>query len=487
MSASMKFGRGVVLGLALFIGCFAMAFSAYGQLSLVSSTPADGATDVDTLLTLILEFSAPLDTTARFEEPGGLFLGLEAFPFEAVGEPQGDIALSPDSTTVTVPDIPLEPDRVYIFVLAGARSASGEMLDRPYVWTFSTGSILPQGTISGTVSFPGGDPGGTAVGLFKEPPFAPGEEDEGNPDLWGGGVAPLSSSDYTAQYVPAGSYYVIGLKDANRDGNFRFPGDAFGGYDANGDNMADLIALAPGQSLTGIDLIIGLSPDVTARENFAAAQNVAQTQFADAVSSFLVGSPVAEGGTSENWQYGFYSSIEDSVFAVTRIGETYFTFVMPLGGDDGPTILADRPLPENWIDSDMAADTAEAYVGSEFRDQYPDAEVTGFAATLTFPDDGSTALVNTGTIGWPSFFAMAAQDTFTVWVFSYRSEATGEEANILLDVETGSPIFPGPWQLTSARDNLDTADSVSVSWAADAALVMLGNIHTLTPEGLADA
>jgi hypothetical protein len=499
MCKPMKDRRAFVLGCVVLFGCLVLVQPAHGQLSLLSSTPADGDTEVDTLITMTLEFSAPLDTTARFEEPGGLFLGLEAFPFEAVSEPQGEIILSPDSTVVTVVDIPLEPERTYIFVLTGARSASGEMLDRPYVWTFSTGSILPQGTVSGTVSFPGGDPGGTAVGLFKEPPFAPGEEDEGSPDLWGGGVVPLSSSDYTAQYVPAGSYYVIGLKDANRDGNFHFPGDAFGGYDADDDNMADLITLAAGQSLADIDLTIGLSPDVTARETFPGAEDVAQAQFPDAQLSVLVAAPVSQEGTSQNWLYGFYSAMEDSLFGVSQVGETFFLFSFPVGGDDGPTILADRALPEGWIDSDMAADTAEAYVGREFRDQYPDAEATGFAATLTFPDDGSMAPANRRTAGWPaavssaddlgepSFSAMASQDTFAVWVFFYRSQEADEETNILLDVETGSPIFPGPWQLTSARDNLDTADSVAAGWATDAALVILGNIHTVTPEGLADA
>jgi hypothetical protein len=468
MIIARKYYKGLLPALAIFLGCLASAGQAFGGLSLISTTPADGDTEVDTLMTLIMKFSAPLDTTARFEEPGDLFLGLEAFPFEAVGEPQGEINLSPDSTTVTIEGIPLEPERAYIFVLTGARSASGEMLDRPYMLTFSTGSTLPQGSVSGTIGFPGGDPGGTAVGLFQEPPFGDiDEEDGGIPDIWGGGVVPLAGNIYLAQYVPAGSYYVIAFHDANHDGNFHFPGDAFGGYDMDGDSLADKITLTAGQSLGGVDVTIGLSPEVTARENFSIARNMARSQFPDAEASVLVGSPITAEGASENWQYGFYSESGDTLIGVTRVGETYFAFAMPLGeGDDGPIIQPDQPLPESWINSDMAADTAEYYVGEQFRDLYDDTQATAFAATF--------------------YFSEAKQDTFTAWVFSYTSEAGDDDAAILIDVLTGMPItLPEPGVPTPARDNLFTADVAAAVWASDAVLVAVGNATDLSAEGLA--
>jgi hypothetical protein len=490
----------VLAGLLTLAGMLALSAPAQGDLSLVSTSPADGDTEVDTLMTLIMQFSAPLDTTARFEEPGDLFLGLEAFPFEAVGEPQGEITLSPDSTTVTIEDIPLEPDRAYLFVLTGARSASGEMLDRPYVLAFSTGSALPQGTVSGTISFPGDDPGGTAVGLFIDPPFGEGDDEDGGiPDLWGGAVVPLSSSDYTMPYVPAGSYYVIGFHDTNRDGNFLFPGDAFGGYDADGDSLADKITITAGQSLTGIDVTIGLSPQVTARENFAAAGQVALSQFADAQPSVMVAAPISEEGTSENWMYGFYSAAGDTLFGVTRVGETFFVFTFPIGdGDDGPSFLYDIELPENWIDSDMAADTAEVYVGEDFRDQYPDAEIVSFAATFAFPEwgglnqtrrepaDWSNDIFPVDEPDWLLFQAPVAGDTFQAWVFSYYSEEADEDNGILIDILTGEPIeLPGPGEPTAARENLGTADATAAAWAPDAALVTVGNADNLEPDGSA--
>jgi hypothetical protein len=468
----------------------APAGRALGSLSLIATTPADGQTGVDTLMTLIMQFSEPLDTTARFEMPGGLFIGVEAYPFDAVGEPQGEITLSPDSTTVTFEEIPLEDDRAYIFVLTGAKSASGEMLDRPYVLTFSTGSALPQGTVSGTVSFPGGDPGGTAVGLFKEPPFGEGEED-GMPDLWGGAVVPLSGSAYTMPYVAGGSYYVIGFKDENQDGNLQFPGDAFGAYDVDGDSLADQITVTAGQDLTDIEVTVGVSPEITAREIFAAARNVARNRYPDAEASLLVGSPVTEEGASENWQYGFYSAQEETLIAVTRIGGTYFIFPLRLDDDDGPVFLDDRMLPEDWIDSDAAADTAEHYVGEQFRDQYDDAEVTAFAATFYFPEWKSfgpeMVEPNRAVRNDARFPRWSAQpDTFTAWVFSYQSEAGDDDSGILIDALTGMPITqPEPGVPTPARENLATADAAAAAWASDAVLVAVGNATDLSPAGFA--
>ncbi len=78
----------VVIILCVLVVCLGFSISAFGQLSLVSSTPADGATGVDTLATFVLVFNAPLDTTARFEEPEDFFLGIELFPTDSIGEPE---------------------------------------------------------------------------------------------------------------------------------------------------------------------------------------------------------------------------------------------------------------------------------------------------------------------------------------------------------------------------------------------------------------
>ncbi len=79
-----SFGRSI-LGFCVIIGWLGLANPASAQLSLVSSTPANAATNVDTMATFVLTFSAPLDTTARFDEPEDFYLGMELFPADSVG------------------------------------------------------------------------------------------------------------------------------------------------------------------------------------------------------------------------------------------------------------------------------------------------------------------------------------------------------------------------------------------------------------------
>jgi len=500
MLEAMKFGRGFVLLWVALVGCLALTSPVYGQLSLVSSTPAHGDTGVDTLLTMVLQFSAPLDTTARFEEPGDFFLGIEIFPADSSGEPQGDIILSPDSTTVTVQDLPLTPDTKFVVLLTGARSAAGEPLDRPYGFTFTTGDSLPEGSVSGTVSVPPGDPGGTAVGLFYQPPFGPGDDDDddGGPDLEAGAIVPLSSDTFTVDFVPEGDYFVLGFKDVNQDGNFEFPGDAFGAYDADGDSLADKITLKEGDSLTDIDVAIEIPPAVTAREESPRALAIAQNKFPDAQLSLVSTDPISAEGESQSWMYGFYSAMEDTLFSVGHMGGVFFIFSFPQDSGDGAFLAGDVPLPENWIDSDMAADSAEAYGGGDFRAMYEDADASAFA--LTFIVTGIKGVVwqvrEQGDL-WPRsplsedwglhfLNEIASEDTIAAWVFSYYSEEAGRDTSIALDVETGSPLEgPGPMPSTSARDNLNAANQAGVDWSGDAVLVTLGNVPDLTPDGLA--
>jgi hypothetical protein len=108
-------------------------------------------------------------------------------------------------------------------------------------------------------------------------------------------------------------------------------------------------------------------------------------------------------------------------------------------------------------------------------------------------------LSNRGQSGWSSstssvdnqqldfFHRTIAEDTVAAWVYIYYSEDYDMETTIVLDAETGMPIvIPGPGQPTSARDNLGAADSAAANWAGNAALVIVGNIPNLTPEGLAE-
>ncbi len=497
-----SFGRSI-LGFCVIIGWLGLANPASAQLSLVSSTPANAATNVDTMATFVLTFSAPLDTTARFDEPEDFYLGIELFPEDSVGEPE-QVTISSDLMEVTVTNLPLTPDTKFSVLILAAKSTTGDPLDRPYVRTFSTGSSLPTGSVSGTVSFPGSDPGGTIIILSEGSPLGDGGEEAL-------AVVPLGSNTYAANFVRQGGYFVTAFKDVNRDGFIDFPTDAAGGYDADADNIADAIVLEDGASLTDIDVTINLLPGTTARENLPAAVTIAQSQVADAVLTALQGFEISAEGKSAFWGYSFYTGTEDTVHSVLSLGDLFywtpFGFFDEDSGDGDSGFIMNMPLPVNWIDSDVAADSANANGGGEFLTENPDAEIFGFAGWVTFPGMGGVTLAksnqNRFTSAWSSQVQtekrngfdqfgkkMAPGDTVAVWMIGYFSQMSQEFVQILLDIETGEFIDSGlgPFFPTAAADNLDAANQAAQNWASDAVLVEIGaGGGDVSPEGFAIA
>ncbi|MFQ5605847.1 MAG: T9SS type A sorting domain-containing protein [bacterium] len=475
---------------------------AHSQLRLLSTSPSDGATNVDTLATFVFVFSAPLDTTARFEEPQDFYLGVEAFPGDSVGEPE-DIIVSSSLDTVTVKNISLTPDTKILIFLQGAKSLTGEFLDRPYAITFSTGSALPSGSVSGTINFTGGDAGGTAVGLFTELPFGGDGEDDGGGELEAAAVVPLAAGNYTANYVPAGTYYALAFKDINQDGIFDFPDDAFGGYDANNDLLLDVLTISEGETRTGVDMTVSISAPTKARQNFTAAENLIRASYPDAWLTGVSGDGISLAGESRGWSYIFYSASQDTIAMVSKLGNVFFVVPIPAdSSDDGPGLIL--PLPENWIDSDVAVDSAEANGGSDFRDQYPDAELSAFAGVFVMPQNGGTILTNhfdrprlarilpremfEKQLPDHYLYQMAEDDTLKAWVLFYFSELAQTEHMVLLDVETGQPVGgPGPVaEPSTAQANLQAANQAAQAWAADANLLMIIGRYVLPPSGISE-
>ncbi len=409
---------------------------------------------------------------------------------------------------MTVKNVSLTPDTRFLVFLQGAKSTTGDLLDRPYAITFSTGGNLPTATVSGTINFPGGVPGGTAIGLFIEPPFGPGggeEEEEGGGDLEAAAVIPLSSSNYTINYVSAGTYFILAFKDMNQDGMFDFRDDAFGGYDTDADNIIDQITIAEGENLPNIDLTASLPTVSKARENFAAAKNIAQSLLPGYALTIVVSDAIALNGEASVWNYGFYAANQDTVLFVGLIGDLFFTMPLPInstGGDDGGPRL-NIPLPENWLDSDVAVDSAEANGGSDFRNMYPDAEITAMASAFLMPGNGGSILAKSAQIpyktawssGTPfekyrpdgSLTQMTADDTLAAWIFIYSSKMAEQPEMIFLDAETGRPVdIPGPGgQPTKALAKLDAANAAALNWQPDAELVHVRNFESVAADGFA--
>ena len=351
-----------------------LARPAFGQLTLNDFAPADGTTEVNTTASVTFTFSEALDTGTAFNNDDDLFddlfLGLDINPVPGV---LLDTRVSGDGRTVTL-DLQLADDTTYQVVLSGARSVTGAFLDRPYEFTFATGATLPNGTISGIVSFDGGDPTGAIVEVF------PLTGTLSINDALAAAVVTDPSGAYTADFIPEGDYVVGAFKELNEDGIFTDPyEDALRLYDDDGDQVIDLVAVGAGAAVNGIDLAVRVPEKATVRGRFAVAQTLARTLAADAHLG-TARARVSFDGEAPSWQYLFFGPAEQDSIAVVVIGDQFYAG--HAGGDTVPFDFS-IPLPDDWVDSDSAMARAEAAGGAEYRQANPDVFIIAALGNLT--------------------------------------------------------------------------------------------------------
>ncbi|MDZ7310398.1 MAG: T9SS type A sorting domain-containing protein, partial [candidate division KSB1 bacterium] len=382
----------------------------------------------------------------------------------------------------------LWPDTRYVVGILGARSTTGQSLDKPAVFTFTTGGALPKATVSGNVTYPGGDPTGTMIALFRNL-FT-----DDNPEALA--VVSSAAGSYTVKYVPAGTYWPVALKDLDKSGDFEpKPGaDVVGIYDPDGNGFIDSLVVPEGGIVSGVNMSLAPLTNMTARQRYSEAQMVAQNWSSDA-HAVLVGAPeILVSGESGFWVYVFYSRVRSGYLGILASS----AFLAPFAWQDEPPDTTG--LPNNWIDSNVAADSAEAHGGSNFRMIHADAAATAFLGNFDFGDQALAAHTHTppvpkfGLLRQPHRLAKDLAFSFQkatrpqsarpLWVFQYRSEATGDFLMVFLDAITGEFIEPPGPRPTTARVNLEAANQAAQTWALDAVLVMLGTHQSnLSPTG----
>ena len=485
--------------------CLSLAAPAFGQLTLDAFMPAHGATNVDTEATISLTFNEPLDTEAAFEiDDDSLFLGFDMSPFP----------LEPPVFTLNGLDVKIEvtlqADTQYWFLLRGARGESGADLDRPYAFTFTTGSRLPTATVSGTVDFDEGDPAGAFVGLFPETffddLFNDDEEDDDDGGATDGGgdddgddnddldvsalaIVTDASGAYTMDFVPPGRYVMLALKDVDQDGDPTSgdAGEGFGAYDANGDRVPDGVEVQDA-ALAGFDVALRSLALVTARANLPDAQNLAS----DAALTTALAAEVTPGGEAGIWAYFFYHENTRDTLGVV----SFFHLLAPLSPnalrdstDACDPILCDltMPLPEDWIDSDAAMEIMEKLGGADYRARNREVETIALLLTTDFDEtDGVlprhglpktlplSTLLPTGTPSTPQ----------PVWLIAYQTPNPAVDDFLIgyLDAQTGEVVrlIGRP---TSADDNEDDAQTAATAWQDDAQPVSVINIEPLDADG----
>ncbi|MBC7188515.1 MAG: hypothetical protein H5U38_15940, partial [Calditrichaeota bacterium] len=360
-----KWALYAALGWAMACG---MVGSSQAQLQVLSVTPQHGCVGVNPSMTVVMVFTRPLDAEALFAS-SGTFVNAGAAPPGALTAPQV-LSLSSDRRTLFV-QLRLAPESRVQYSLLGARSADGQMLDRPSTLAFTTGATMPSGSVSGVVTCPGSSPWGTFVALYQEEPFggrplgaiARGEQFYVRAEqAVCAAVVTHRGGQYAIDYVPAGTWYPLAVKDLNGDGELSLFDDAWGFLDADLDLRPDSLVLAEGEACTGVDLTVArvLVP-VTAREAAQSQSSVARGWAVDANLFFLTGRDPDSVGKAWEWHGQFSSAAQNAELSLASVGRLAGYAPSPRHGER----LA--ALPSDWVDSPVVLDSARAHAADFVR------------------------------------------------------------------------------------------------------------------------
>jgi methionine-rich copper-binding protein CopC len=217
--------------------------------TLVSSTPANNATNVGINSNIVLTFSEPVDT-ASFTASFTPVLGTAVTPTWSNG----------NKTATFTPPGGLTANQQYTMTIlpGGVRSTGGAANTDAILVAFTTGTAMELGSISGSITGaeagPAHNPSGATVLLASADPFGGGDF------TVLGATTVKSDGAYVFAHVPAGAYYPFVIMDSNQDKRFDpLTGDAVGLFGANfatGDMNPDSVVVATGMGLSNINFPI---------------------------------------------------------------------------------------------------------------------------------------------------------------------------------------------------------------------------------------
>jgi methionine-rich copper-binding protein CopC len=211
--------------------------------TVVSTSPANGATYVALDANLSITFSESIDSSRS--------------NVELVPDPGAGVATwSNGGKTVTFnPNASLLTNQQYTLTIFpnGVYDWAGNGIVGLHTVTFTTGATLAAGSIAGTVTGDAGsaaaDPTGATVIASNSNPFVGGSFSVFNSTKVAG------NDTYSMPNLPDGLYYIVSVLDTNHDNDLDpSTGDAVGAFGVNislGDTNPDSLAIEGGTHLTG--------------------------------------------------------------------------------------------------------------------------------------------------------------------------------------------------------------------------------------------
>jgi len=359
--------------------------------------------------------------------------------------------------TVNLYNLHLHNFTDYRFCIFDAVSVSGDSLDTPYAFYFTTSpTITNTATVSGIV---GANPFGAMIFLFDSNPF---EEDESDWTEWT--VAPPASGAYTVDYVPAGIYWPLVIKNMylDEDGDIDIQnGSELAYYDSNNDYRPDSILVSPGAIISGIDMTLHDVFTQTARNPIPDLELIVQNWSSDAQLIMFGGDELYPNGESLFWQFMYFSPSLMNFSQWLTVGD----LVASMRIDS--FVVDTTALPLNWLDSDTIMSIAESNGGFDYRQLYPDVEIYGSCGYFTPQFEKYLEKFE-----YKNSISKNVLDVQTaVWNIEYESGLTLESLFFLIDAVDGT-ILNLPVTAANAEQK---ALQLAQTWALDASLQNISN------------
>lgn len=248
--------------------------------NVVSSSPADGdvAVSSDTS-TISITFDAPV----KIDDYGFFGDGLEIIPFPLDSIHIIDFSLSDVGRTLNFKVIHAE-NTDYTWLVSKARNTAGGILERPYVFNYTTSASSVSQSVSGSINTNTDSPtksvenehDGVMVALFTSNPFVD-NENESESEGPGFTIAKATLADtttgtYTLNGVRDGVYFPLSI-NLIKDGFDETP-SAIGIYDPDNDGSLNSITVSGG-NLTDIDIQFKAFKPISASTAVSLANSVA--------------------------------------------------------------------------------------------------------------------------------------------------------------------------------------------------------------------
>lgn len=253
------------------------------QLTVVSTSPANNATNVPLTTTMSVTFNVAVDSTS---------MGFQNNVFTNVDSVVSS-SISADKKTYSA-IVLLKASKVYFIAILGAKSTTGQVLPSPFVAYFTTESAFFGYNVSGIVtsSIVGVTPQNAIVGLSSRSLMG------NDGPLFVSWTNANADGSFQIPYVSNGKYWLVAAKDVNGDGNL----DPSSGIDAVafGDSI-----IVNGSSMTGLVLPLQQMKSKTFAEAWSIGDSMARRLPSDRVLKSVQTNNTDTTGRSNSWNFTY--------------------------------------------------------------------------------------------------------------------------------------------------------------------------------------